>query len=564
MVPSGRDEVIAVMRDISERKASELELAHYREHLEERVQQQTADLVVVNQQLEDTQFAMNAVGIGITWIEIETGRITYANRFAAEFLGYQPNEILELSIQDIDPGFPLKAYTEICERIKQEGHLQFETSQRAKWGQLQPVEISAFYHQGGANSAARLIAFMTDIGRRKEAEQKLLEAKQSAEVANRAKSAFLANMSHEIRTPLNAINGMVHVMRRAGVGPEHRRHLDTIENAGTHLISIINAVLDLSKIEAGKFTLDNTDIDPKIVVMNVSSLLEQAAKQKGLRWLTAIGPLPARLTGDPLRTQQALANYASNAIKFTESGSICLRVVVLEDRQDDALLRFEVEDTGIGIADDALARLFSSFEQADNSTTRRYGGTGLGLAITKKFAQLMGGDVGANSFPGQGSLFWFTARFKKSGCESLAASPVPQTDAGTLLRRDYFGARILLAEDEPINGEIAQMLLADVGLVADLADNGAKAVDFARRNDYAAILMDMQMPEMDGLEATRQIRKQISERETPIIAMTANAYAEDRARCLEAGMNAFLSKPVNPEELYAVLLHWIARPLADC
>jgi CheY-like chemotaxis protein len=276
--------------------------------------------------------------------------------------------------------------------------------------------------------------------------------------------------------------------------------------------------------------------------------------------------LPFGVRGDPTRIQQALLNYAANAVKFTERGGITLRVRQIDagdgNGDGDALIRFEVQDTGIGIAKEALPRLFTAFEQADNSTTRQYGGTGLGLAITRKLAQLMGGDAGVESVPGEGSTFWFTCRLKVARRE-MPSSYVPgHGDAEAALARDYAGTRVLLVEDEYVNREVARLLLEEIDFVIDEAENGAEALRQAREKDYAIILMDMQMPVMDGLEAARQLRQLHTCRDVPILAMTANAFAEDKARCLAAGMDDFLTKPVDPEQLYAILLSHLSRQAA--
>jgi PAS domain S-box-containing protein len=384
-------------------------------------------------------------------------------------------------------------------------------------------------------------------------------AKVQAEAANIAKSAFLANMSHEIRTPMNGILGMASILRREGVTPQQAERLDRIDVASQHLLGIINNILDLSKIEAGKFVLEEAPVAIASLLRNVVSILSERCKAKNIRLLVQNETLPSNLVGDPTRLQQALLNYASNAVKFTETGAVTLHISKQEETVDAVMLRFEVSDTGIGIAAETMQRLFSAFEQADHSTTRKYGGTGLGLAITKRLAELMGGEVGVDSTPGVGSTFWFTARLKKGGAMAVTAEPVMLGDAETRIRQHYSGSRVLIADDEPINRELARLQLEDVGLVVDMAGDGAEAVALAQKTAYAAILMDMQMPNVDGLEATQQIRQMPGYRQTPIIAMTANAFAEDKARCFEAGMNDFLIKPFYPDSLFAILLRWLDR-----
>jgi hypothetical protein len=392
--------------------------------------------------------------------------------------------------------------------------------------------------------------------------QALSIAKELAEAANRAKSTFLANMSHELRTPLNGVLGMITLARRRMVDPKGLDQIDKATDAAKRLLAIINDILDLTKIEAERLNLEAADFKLGTVLDDMVDLVGESARRKGLELRVEASQATRNMSlcGDSLRLGQILLNLAGNAVKFTEHGDIVLRVVARQETAAGIPLRFEVEDRGIGIAGEDQARLFSAFEQADGSTTRRFGGTGLGLAISKRLAQMMGGEIGVDSTPGQGSTFWFTVRLPR-GAEAPPSIPDALRAEELEQALQWFsGMRILLVEDEPINAEITLALLEQVGMRADVAVDGLAAVARARERKYALILMDVQMPGLNGIEATRAIRGESRNRDTPILALTANALEEDRRACLDAGMNAHVGKPFNAVTFYEALLHWLPVP----
>ena len=562
----GKALLFSIVTDVTARRQAELELAQHRDHLERLVVERTSELAQANARLIVQMRAIadlyDNAPCGYHSLSPD-GTITAVNETELALLGYARDEYLGHKITEFMPPESVETFRKNYAEFARSGRVRdVELDLICKDGSVIPFLASGDLVRDAEGKFVATRSTIVDNRLRKAREKEvaamqveLARRTEAAEAANLAKSTFLSNMSHEIRTPMNAIIGMTNLLRRSGVTAEQAERLEKIALASDHLLNVINDILDLSKIEAGKFVLEAVPLSIDSLLSNVCSITTERAQAKGLRLTVVSDSFSTNLLGDPTRLQQAVLNYVTNAIKFTTQGTITVRALRQQETDEWLRVRFEVEDTGIGIAREAQGRLFSAFEQADNSTTRKYGGTGLGLVITRRLAELMGGEAGVTSTPGVGSTFWFCVQLRKC-IEQREPDRTTGGDAEVLVRERYCGRRVLLVDDEPINLEVARILLEGAGLVVDTAEDGAAGVELARQRAHALVLMDMQMPKLDGLEATRQIRQLPGCRSTPILAMTANAFVEDRARCLAAGMDDFLIKPFDPALLFSTLLKY--------
>ena len=565
--------VLGVSRDITEREKSAQELKDLRHHLTELVDERTrqlADLAeTLRQALAEQKVILDAVPVGIG--VLKDRHVVYCNQHGDQMFGFAPGGMVGQSTRVWYPSD--EAYEaggqEVYDIIfKGEMHWREQYLVRQDgthfWARITACMIDPL------DSSKGVLGIMEDISIERARTDALREAKEAAEATTALKSAFLANMSHEIRTPMNAIVGLTHLTLCTPLNEVQQDYLQKIQGASHHLLGIVNDVLDLSKIEAGKLQLEHVRVDVAQILQNVRAQLIDKALTKGLALHLHIDPgLPMDLMGDGLRIGQVLLNFGSNAVKFTEQGGVTLSVQVQAHTEHDVALRFEVRDTGIGLSAAEQTQLFQNFQQADASITREHGGTGLGLAISRHLAEQMGGAVGVSSETGQGSLFWFTVRLALADDEVMVLPVAPQLptvpgslDEARASLRTLQGARVLVVEDNELNRLLAGELLRGVGLNVDFAHNGQLAVDRLSQADadYGMVFMDMQMPVMDGLEATRLIRLMPGRAQLPIVAMTANAMREDSQRCLAAGMNDYISKPFSPNTLWGLLLRWLTPP----
>ena len=498
---------------------------------------------------------------------IQDDRFVYANPKAEEIFGYPQEELLGLpSVVELAVEEDRETVREnFRRRLTDEVHsVQYTFRIRQKHGPV--VEVEAFGSVTEYNGRPAVIGAMLDVTERRRMESAVLQAKEAAEATSRAKSDFLANMSHEIRTPLNGIIGMSGILLDSPEGPDRDDCARTIRDSAETLLEIVNDILDLSKIESGKMAIEVVDFDLRAVMQDVIELLARNAQQRGLRLTFDLPPAcPTLVQGDPGRLRQVLTNLVGNAVKFTPQGEVSLTGQLVAEREQEVDVCLTVRDTGIGIPAERQAAIFESFTQADGSTTRRFGGTGLGLTISRQLVEAMGGRIDLLSEPGKGSVFRVELTLPKQiGVPRAALSPPPGRPAASV----PIGLRVLVVEDNMVNQKVARRLLERQGCRTDAVANGLEAVETLARLSYDLVFMDVQMPEMDGYEATAEIRRREAAvgGHIPIIAMTAHAMQGDRERCLAAGMDDYIPKPIEAEALTAALARWgsLAAESADC
>jgi PAS domain S-box-containing protein len=521
----GKRVIVSIIRDITERKQTEIAIKESEEKFRSLFNNANDAIFVyeINNDFKDEKF-----------VEV--------NDVACSYLGYTREELLNMSFEDVNGEQNKDKLAAMVEVIKKEGNGIFETWHRTKDNKMIPVEVNVHtFNQNGKKIAQSIVR---DITQRKSVESSLKAAKEAAEIANKTKSEFLANMSHEIRTPINGIVGMVDLTLLTRLDSEQKENLDIIKSCANSLLKVINDILDFSKIEAGKLVIENISFDIKALVEETIKAHSPQAVTKGLELNYAFSStIPQYVIGDPSRIQQILNNLISNAIKFTESGEVWVKVKKLRTKENEVELQFAVEDSGIGIAEENIRKLFESFSQLDGSITRRFGGTGLGLAISKQLSEMMGGSLRVESQKDAGSKFYITLMLKigtKNEIETVEEFPIKK------INRPY---NILLTEDDKINQMVINRILKERGYYVDNACNGLEAIQMCEKNSYDVILMDIQMPLMDGIEATKRIREK--DKRTPIIAITAYALKGDRERFLAQGMDGYVAKPIRVEDLFS-------------
>jgi polar amino acid transport system substrate-binding protein len=490
------------------------------------------------------------------------GNIEYVNPKFTKVTGYTASEVYGKNPRFLQSGLTdNRLYKDLWETLSAGKEWRGEMQDRKKNGQIYWESISISVVKNAEGEITHYVGVKEDISARKEAERLLAVAKEEAEQANRFKSNFLANMSHEVRTPMNAIIGLAHLMLQTDLDARQCHYLKKIKDSAQNLLGIINDILDFSKIEAGRLEIEETEFQLDQVLENLLGLVSMKAQEKGLKLnLRCADKVPNDLIGDPLRIGQVLLNLIQNAIKFTDEGRVDVRVELVAAQSDKVRLAFVVEDTGVGIEPQRIPRLFEAFQQMDNSYSRQHGGTGLGLSICKQLVDLMDGELAVRSVPGEGSRFRFVLELgrQRYGVDSKWLNNANQAADDHVIVYSQLTGKVLLVEDNPTNQLVARELLESFGLQVAIADEGGAALERLNKDAYDLVLMDLQMPGMDGYTATRKIRADVRFRHLPIIAMTAHAMAGDEDSCLAAGMNDYLCKPVNPSRLYGILQKWLA------
>ena len=572
------DAVLRFRDTLTRLRDAERELRDFNAALEQRIGERTAELSRSMQQARDSQAKLQTIVDtaldAVVRMDLD-GRIVGWNRQAEVIFGWPRDEALGLELEKtiMPPRFRYEHRRGMQRYLRgsSSGVLdtRIEVYALRRNGEEFPIELSITQVRTEERDSYEFCAFIRDISERREREQKLVTANVMAEAANIAKSEFLANMSHEIRTPMSAVIGMAYLALRTELTPRQHGYISKIHRAALTLLGIINDILDFSKIEAGRLEVEAIPFALDEVLANVNSVTAQRAADKQLSYVTEMAPgVPRYLVGDPLRLGQVLINLVNNAVKFTLEGGLELRCELLGGEADGkVLLRFTVRDTGIGMTPQQKSRLFRAFSQANGSTTRQYGGTGLGLSISQQLVRLMGGNIEVQSEVDHGSAFQFDLAFALSDAVALSVQAAvhhgPAGDAApdAAPRRR---ARVLLAEDSPDNQDVTRELLELQGLEVDVVANGREAVEritAAGAPAYDLVLMDLGMPDMDGHEATRLLRADARFDELPIIAVTSHAVAGVQARCLEEGMQDYISKPIDPQRLYRVLSRWLGMPM---
>lgn len=514
----------------------------------------------LSEQLSALTNAMPGVVFQIRMYQDGSKQFLFLNHKARSFLEQDTDNLLNRTLARHESSLPV---TTTFQRLIQQA---FERSRQS----LQPIDTDVRIEHDGQVLWYKILAtcqseqhsttlfngILLDVTAMKKQAQALEEAKNSAEHAASAKARFLTTMSHEIRTPMNAILGLTQLTLRHNLSDDQLLRVKTINKASTNLLSIINDILDFSKIDSNHLQLEHISFSPAKLISDTVEILSDDAQQKGLTIHFTIDPqLPENLQGDPTRIGQILLNYLNNAIKFSESGAICIHFHLQDGTATNLQLCGEVKDQGIGISSADLPHLFKEFQQADASITRRFGGTGLGLAISKKLAELMGGNVGANSEEGKGSTFWFTATVTTASNDLSLQNPITK-ESDSVPPMHFHGLAALLVDDNELNRLVGKELLEEVGFTVDLVENGQQAVDAVQKQDqnyYSAILMDIMMPVMDGISATKNIRSLAQGQNIPIIAVSANTLSEDIQGYLAAGMDAYISKPIDEKNLWDTL-----------